>query len=441
MKKLVCAMMVAATAIISGNVVSAQGKFGADSAECVKYLSYYKEYYKQKNYDAALPNWRKAYKLCPATANQTMLIDGTSLMRRLIAKNVRNAEYKNQLVDTLMALHDKRAEFYPKYAQKAMNNKGMDLIKYKQEDYGQLYPELTKIIKDNGENVTSSLLVLNMKAAIELYKDQKLSAEEVIATYQNQIAILDAKDKSSKPDAMDEKIRTDMESLFITSKVASCDNLIALFTPRFEADPENLDMAKNIVKMMSSADDCTSNELYLQAATKMYQLEPSAQSAFFLFKLNSARGNVEEAVKYLEEAIASTQNDNLTVADYNYQLASFCLHNNMLPKAYEAAKKAAELDPSIAGKAYFLIGSIWSTVVCSGDEIAKRAKYWVATDYMIKAKNADESLASDCNSMIGQFSVYFPTAADAFMYNLTDGQSYTVSCGGMRAATTVRTQK
>ena len=28
--------------------VSAQGKYGADSAECIKYLSYYKEYFKQK---------------------------------------------------------------------------------------------------------------------------------------------------------------------------------------------------------------------------------------------------------------------------------------------------------------------------------------------------------------------------------------------------------
>ena len=45
--------------IFGGNIMSAQGKYGADSAECIKYLSYYKEYYKSKNFDAALPNWRK----------------------------------------------------------------------------------------------------------------------------------------------------------------------------------------------------------------------------------------------------------------------------------------------------------------------------------------------------------------------------------------------
>ncbi len=43
--------------------------------------------------------------------------------------------------------------------------------------------------------------------------------------------------------------------------------------------------------------------------------------------------------------------------------------------------------------------------------------------------------------MIAQFSRYFPATADAFMYDVRDGQSYTVSCNGLRATTTVRTQK
>ena len=43
--------------------------------------------------------------------------------------------------------------------------------------------------------------------------------------------------------------------------------------------------------------------------------------------------------------------------------------------------------------------------------------------------------------MIGQYSAYFPQAAEAFMYDITNGQSYTVSCGGLRATTTVRTTK
>ena len=50
--------------ILTGTNAFAQGKYGADSAECIKYLSYYQDYYKQRNYDDAIPNWRTAYKLC-----------------------------------------------------------------------------------------------------------------------------------------------------------------------------------------------------------------------------------------------------------------------------------------------------------------------------------------------------------------------------------------
>ena len=56
-------------------------------------------------------------------------------------------------------------------------------------------------------------------------------------------------------------------------------------------------------------------------------------------------------------------------------------------------------------------------------------------------KAADEALAEDANNMIKQYSAYYPQTAEAFMYDVTDGQSYTVSCGGLRATTTVRTQK
>ena len=60
---------------------------------------------------------------------------------------------------------------------------------------------------------------------------------------------------------------------------------------------------------------------------------------------------------------------------------------------------------------------------------------------MNKAKAHDPSLEAEANRYIGKYSRYFPQAAEAFMYDVTNGQSYTVVCGGMRATTTVRTVK
>lgn len=442
MKKLVLAAMTAVMMFLSGNVVKAQGKFGKDSAECIKYLSYYTEYFKQKNYDEALPNWRKAYKLCPPQARQGIFVDGTTLIRRLITANQNNEQYRKELIDTLLTLQEIRAEYYPKYAVTALNNKGTDISNYLKNDNKAVYEGLNDIIDRNADKTKASLLLFDLNAAIELYKAGELGTEEVISTYQKNIALIDQLE--AKTDAVKKtnaEVKSDMESLFIASKVASCENLIALFTPRYEANSDDIDLVSNIVKMMSSTEGCTDNDLYLNAATSMHKLQPSSQSAYFLFRLNSSRGNAEEASKYMEEALASSDLDVATQAAYNYEYATFCVKNSMQSKGFAAAQKALELDETLAGKAYFLMGTIWGTTTCPGDEISRRAPYWVACDYMQKAKNADPNLADECNRMIGQYSVYFPQTAEAFMYDLTNGQSYTVSCNGMRAVTTVRTQK
>ena len=440
MKKTVV-LALSALFFLAGPSVFAQGKYGADSAECVKYLSYYKEYYKQRSYDDALPNWRKAYKICPPPANQTMLIDGTTLIRRLISKNAKNPVYRAALIDSLMVLHDQRIENYPRYAATALNNKGLDMANYIKDDSKRLYEGYNDIIARNKEQTKAQLFLFDLNAAIDLYQKGVVGAEEVIGIYQTNVSYLEAAPAPTEAaKEQNTKIKTDLESLFISSKVASCEDLVKLFTPRYEAAPEDLALVTNIVKMLSITEGCTDNDLYLKAVTSMYKLEPSHNSAYFLFKLNSSRGNVEEALKYMEEAIAAPESDEKQDAEYNYELATFCYKNGRTAKAYACAKLASEV-PEQAGKAYFLMGQIWGSTTCGGDEIQRRSPYWVAIDFLNKAKAADPSLTEEANRMIGAYARYFPNTADAFMYNIMDGQSYSVNCGGMSAVTTVRTQK
>ena len=442
MKRFILLISVAAAALIGSTTLSAQGKFGPDSAECIKYLSYYTEYYKQKNYDSALPNWRKAYQICPPTARYSLLSNGTTLIKRLIQKNAKNPVYKKALVDSLMTIYDQRVEFWPKYATASLNNKALDMYNYMKNEPMKMYEGITEVVSINKELTTPNIFLFQMNSAIDLYKDGLLDPETVINVYETAMENLAA--VTPKNDTEKETITKtigDIESLFITSQVASCENLITLFTPRYEADPQNLDLAKNIVKIMSVTEGCTDNDLFLHAVTTMYNLEPSHTSAYFLYKLYSSRGDVDNAVKYMEEALAAEESDPETDANYSFELAAFCYKNGKNAKAVEAANKAIELSDALDGKAYMLIGTIWGSLVCPGNDIEQRAKYWVAVDYMVKARNADPSLAEDANEHIGQYSSYYPQTAEAFMYDVTDGQSYTVSCAGLRATTTVRTQK
>ena len=191
MKKTTLAILFGAALFLGSSDAFAQGKWGADSAECVKYMSYYKENYKNKAYDDAVKSWRKAYELCPATASQNMLIDGTVLMRHLISKNASNPEYRSALVDTLLTLHDVRAENYPNYAVTALNNKGLDMFNYLKDDDQKLYEGYEGIIENNGAQTRAEILLFDLQAAVNLYQSGSLEADAVINAYQRNADLLE----------------------------------------------------------------------------------------------------------------------------------------------------------------------------------------------------------------------------------------------------------
>ncbi len=440
MKKLTL-ILFAVMAVFAGQKVAAQDKYGSgpNREECIKYLSYYSEYYKQKNYESALPNWRKAYSLCPPTASQNMFVHGTTLMTRLY-NQVKDEAHKNAIVDTILTLQDQRMATYPKNRVSILNNKGQYMINYRNADAPYIYKNLNEIVDELGTQSNGGLLVNLLQATITMYRENQLTADEVIAMYDKVTANVEGATPKNEADAEDNaKAKSAIESIFADSKVASCENLIAIFGPRYEADPDNLALVSNIVKLMNTADDCASNDLYLNAVTSMYKLDPSYRSAFGLYRLNAARGNVADAAKYLEEAIASPESDEATDAQYYYEMAAFCYKNGMRGKAAEAARKAVDMDFGYAGKAYLILGNLWASATC-GETVDKWARYWAAADYYQKARSADPSVADEAAASLGSVSRYYPEASEAFMYDLTKGQSYTVSCNGMTATTTVRVQ-
>ena len=437
MKKLTLILLAAVALFAGQNKVSAQGKYGADSAECLKYLSYYQEYWKQKNYDSALPNWRKAYSVCPATASQNMFIHGSSLMTRLL-NNVKDPAQRSAIIDTLLTLQDQRMATYPKKRQEILNNKGKYMINYRGSDSKYIFDNLSVIVDELGSKASGTILVNLLQSSIALYRENQLEADDVIALYDKVTeAINNAEAKSDAEVEDNAKAKATIESIFADSKVASCDNLIAIFGPRYEADPNNLALVSNIVKLMNTADNCASNDLYLKAVTSMYKLDPSYRSAYALFRLNQARGNVADAASYLEKAISDPESDAATDAQYYYELAAFSYKNGMRGKAADAARKAIDLDHGYAGKAYLILGNLWASAVCS-DAVNKYARFWAATDYFQKARSVDPSLADEASSAIAGVARYYPEASEIFMYDLTAGQGYTVSCGGLSASTTVR---
>jgi len=171
-------------------------------------------------------------------------------------------------------------------------------------------------------------------------------------------------------------------------------------------------------------------------------MEPNYQSAYYLYKLCSAKGDHSTAIKMLQEAIDSDATPDEQDAALLLELSDYYMRKmENIGKAAEAAKLAIQKSPTVAGKANLIIGLVWGSLRCTGNEIEVRAKYWVAVDYLIRARNADPSIAEEATRYISTYSQYFPAQEEAFMYNIIDGSSYTVNCNGMSAVTTVRTRK
>ena len=442
MKKLriILSLMAGALLIMPGQM-SAQGRFGSDSVNCVKYLNFYRDSYKQGNMKEAVPLWKKAYKTCPPTASQNMFIEGQKILKYCIDTYKGDAAGRDKLIDTLFMLNDVRAQYYPKNAYRAHENKVMDMINYYGKDpkrSKQIYDASMDVIKEGGINAFSSLIVNTMIKAGDLYKTKELTDEQVMNTYSVLNDVLDAKITANPADTTLKNEQIALQNAFVSSGVATCDNLIKVFTPRFNENKEDTMLVKVIVKLLSD-NECTDSELFINAVSQLYKLSPSANSAYYLYILYNKKGNEEKASFYLKEA--ANNESGKKKGDYMFELANYYYRNHAYGAAVSTVRNAAEYNGALAGKADLLIGNVWAAIGCGGDEMAQRAKFWVATDYMIRAKQKDPSLTSEADRNISKYRQYFPKTADAFMYDLTDGKSYSVSCGGMSATTTVRTNK
>ncbi len=437
-KNFILISMLAISLLVTSGLF-AQGRFGKDSAECVSALNFYRDYYNQKNYRDAAEQWRKAYKYCPPQASQNIFVHGRTIMSYLIMNHRGDAKVKEGMIDTLLEIGRIRAQAYPKYAMTAENNRVFDMIKYRGDDHQAIYNEILALTSKFESKVDKGIYLTLMQQAVELYQEGVLDTDKILELYTKYSPVL-AKNAADNPTEKNVAINADFDNTFISSGVANCDNLVKVFTPRFEADPTNVDQLKMIVGLLSG-NNCLDTDLFFNTVTELYKVEPSQSSAYFLYKLNSSRDNHVEALKYLDESIASVDSDSakdgellLEKATYYYTIIDDQVN------AIKTAKEAIKKSPAVSAKANLLIGTIWTAQKCSGDDIAQRAKFWVAVDYFNKAKN-DPEVGSEAKKQIAECSKYFPKVEDAFMHDLTDGKAYTVKCGGLSENTTVRTTK
>lgn len=133
-----CSLLLFCMMLISSSAQD-YGKYGRDSAQCVQYLSFYKEYYNLAEYKEALKYWEVAYKVCPSDCRVSIYTDGAELYRWQLDQSISNN--KTKLLSELLDINMQRAMNFRYTWEDALMQMRQDLRQYADNDKFKEYYE------------------------------------------------------------------------------------------------------------------------------------------------------------------------------------------------------------------------------------------------------------------------------------------------------------
>lgn len=427
-------------------------KYGVDSAsrmECVKNISLYSEFYKQKNYKDALRPWRHVFYNCPKASKNTY-VRGAKMYKTLASRET-NAAARKAMVDTLMMVYDARIEHYGEEG-KVLSYKGSDLYTfYKDTEIQQVADLLKKSLELSAGKSKSAVVTTYMQAVVALFKAEEIEGLGVIEAYTLAVETLEAGlvynkalvAKGGKYAKVGQKeldnvvtSLSNVDALFSESGAADCDALADIFAPKYEENADNVEWLKKITKLLNNY-DCTDKEIFAKSAEQLNKLEPSAEAAHNLARLFLKKQDYAKAIGYYEEA-TKLQEDSVTKALYYYEWSTLAMAQENYTQVRSLSNQAVKYNPA-DGRPYLMIGKAYASAKgCGKESVEHNAVFWAAVDQFAKAKRVDSSLATQAGELIETYSKYFPNFEEWFMaIGTKEGDKYTVGCW-INTTTTVR---
>lgn len=439
-------LIIIALLAFSGSQVIAQKtmkKYGEDSISCITHTSLYREFYKQKNYEDALPHWRWVFNNCPLVS-QNVYIDGVKIMSAKIS-DAKNVKARNAYIDTLMMVYDKRIKYFgdspTSRTGMVLGRQAVELEYYRPTDTVKIYQYLRKSIESEGLDSDPIIVSRYFISVSNQVVNKRFPSDSIAEVYDRLSDLVDQKMDLIKGETEQEnkwsEVRILLESLF--EPYATCDEIEKIYTRKFNQSPDDTILLKKITRLLDRK-DCTDRDLFFKATENLHKAKPTGQSAYLMGKLSLIKGDIGKAESYFIEAVPNL--DDALKAKTCYYLATINYDKKSYSEARSYALKSLAINPN-DGKCYLLIGNMYaaSAASCGGsDEIAQRAGYWAAVDKFIKARNVDPSVAEEANKGIETYTAYFPTRERLFFNEIKEGSSYNVGCW-IGETTTVRASR
>lgn len=414
-------------------------KYGADvetRKACAEKTSMYQEYYRQNNFKDAYAPWQVVFNICPMQS-LNIYIRGSKILKYKIEETA-DPNKKKILIDSLMLMHDKRIEHFNKKGS-VLGNKAQDLYTLAPERYEEAFKIAEEAVNITQNQTEISVLFTYMTLTRVMYENKKIEADKVIELYSTISDFADVQ-VAKKPEDNVKQAKDGIDAIFTQMGVAKCENIVAIFTPKFNANPNDVNLSKKIKALMGSSKECAKEPLFLSANLVVYKAEPSSDLAYDIAHLYIDSKQPKEAEKFYNEAINSESDVNKR-ANYFYELASLTFTELKNPAQAKAiANKALEENPNL-GRVYKLIGDMYASERnCGNDDFEKKAVFWAAVDKYAKAKQVEPELEESMNSLISTYSQYFPTKEDIFFHDLKVGDTFSIGCW-INERTAVRERK
>ncbi len=404
-----------------------------DSVDCGVYLSGYREFFKLEYYDLAREPWSIAFDNCPESGER-MYVDGVKLYRIYIDE-APEGPVREGLIDTLLLIYDRRMEYFGDEGN-VLGRKGKDLLAYRSADIDQVqkaYEMLERSIDIEGSKSQESVILLFLRAGIELNKEDKLDEIELIDDYLMLSGILDQLEKKS---SRWKRTKETVNEMMLKENILSCEALDRYYARYFEENKNDKNYLETALALYGVA-SCKQSDIYIAASENLYGLDPNPVSAHNLGILFISMGDNKKAHEYLEEAVQGDNTDTDTRAQWYYELALVSLAIENHCKAIEYAREAIKLNEDFSA-AYILLGDAFIASRNNlGDDFQKRTAYWAAADQYRKAMLADPSMEEETRQKLNYSLGQLPNSEDVFFRDLKKGDSYVVG-GCINEKTTVQ---
>ena len=427
-------------------IVALAFNFGFAQSSPEEKLSLMDQYVKAKNFDEAEKYFREL-----RTNNPQLSLAIYSLGEDILEYRIKNgsgSEKANHVMDLVSLLQERGTHFASKTPKGKYLGKSAKLI-YDNNDVlnksdSELYNFFDNAYKTDLKTFTNpSELFTYFKLAVRLYDVKQLPAEALFTKYdevsekvESEIKNytlklnkyqpqLEAEEQLSRRDQSRVKsYRSYLKNYDIITRGmdkdlgdrANCTNLIPLYEKNYEENKnDGLWLQRAMNRLFGK--ECTDSDLFVKIVEQKNNIEPNANTAYYLGILKDKAGDVDGAITFYNQAI-DLETDSYEKAKILERIGNKFKKSKKYSKARQYYRRALKENPSL-GRAHLQIAAMYAASAnnCGENSFDKKATFWYAIQEARKASRVDPSLKSRVDKTIANWNGLVPTRSMIFTEN------------------------